>query len=470
MNLFDVIPSQFFSIFAGSNKTIYASALMLILDKTYEDVSFSYSRDDLVSDLIDILEDEHLELFDGEEHVETSTLQDKANVVIRRLKETGWIQEGLNTDYSKVVFLTSVAMPFISAIEEVYNNTRPGLVFEGSHHEVEYSYQTPVEASGYAYTIHSLLKHKADVDKGTILIQIVENTKRLLNSLKSLNYRIKSYSDRVKAISDVDAAIKDFFQEYTQEVLDKNYHRIKTLDHISKYRTPIIDALSIRLRSSSYIKEVGELFVTNEMFETRDVAMKKVKEMILFTIDAIQNIDDIVHQIEAENYFYTSMILKKTKFVLEQRDDLEGHLKTILNRFSELYLEDKEVKNTIIDISSFGTIDLESLYKPRKQTRKWKSNRLAVEELERKENEALLEKIRHSQHSLKSINRYVEELLEEKEEIALNEIPLETISDFIKFIYIIIYASKSKQYEVEYLPETVTKKGVTFQGVKVRGR
>ncbi len=463
MNIFDVLPANFFYIFASKNKGLYSNCLKLIFDKTQTEVTFSYSRDQLVQDIVELLESEDQIEFDDIEDVTTKSLKDKANVIIRKLKECGWILEGLNTDYSKTVFFSNVALPFINAIDDIYENTRESVNFE----EVpNYSYTTRVEIDGYAYTIFSLLKNTTKLKRSTVLLQVAENTKLMLNSLKQLNYKIKSYSDSVKALVSVDDAIRDFFTEYTSEVLYKNYHKIKTLDNISKFRNQIVQSLSTKLRSSTYMKEVAEELVQGDHFETMDEATLKVKEMILYSIDSIQNIDDIIKAIEEENYMYTNIILKKTKFMIENNDDVEGYLKSILRTMSERYDDNIE---TLFNLYSVGYIDNESLYKPRKQRTMFKPQRLSVDMTDNIfDSPDLLEKLRGSAHSLNSINEKVKEMLKVKSELHLDDIPLDTVLDFISLIYIVIYAPKSAEYQVEYLDEDVVVSGVKLKKLVIK--
>ncbi len=465
MNIFDVLPANFFNIFASKNKDLYSNCLKLIFDKTQSEVTFSYSRDQLVYDIVELIESSNHVEFDEIEDVATKSYKDKANVVIRKLKECGWILEGLNTDYSKTVFFSSVALPFINAIDDIYENTRESVSYND---QTNYSYSTRVEIDGYAYSIYSLLKNNTKLKKSSVLLQVTENTKLMLNSLKQLNYKIKSYSDSVKALVSVDDAIRDFFTEYTSEVLYKNYHKIKTLDNVSKYRNQIITSLSQNLRSSNYIKEVSEELVQADHFDNIELAAQKVKEMILYSVDSIQNIDGIIKAIEEENYMYTNIILKKTKFMIENNDDVEGYLKQILKHISDSYDSDLQIDG-LFSLFSVGYIDNESIYKPRKSRTVFKQQRLSVDMSDNIfDSPELLEKLKGSSHSLKSINEKVKVMLEGKKEITIDEIPLDSVLDFIALIYIIIYASKSSEYSVDYFDESVIINGVKFKKLIIK--
>ncbi|QVK21683.1 hypothetical protein KHQ82_05010 [Mycoplasmatota bacterium] len=474
MNIFDVIPEKFFSLLASKNKVIYSKCIKLIFDRTKNEVSFSYSRSDVVEDIVEVLENEHLSDFDEIEDVKTHSYKDKANVILRKLKEYGWIIEGLNTDYTKTIFFPTYALPFIDAIDNIYENTQQVISFDNDDTYTEFNYSTKVEIEGYAYTIYSLLNNTSNLKKSTVLLQTTENIKLLLNSLKQLNYKIKSYSDSVKILTNIEDAIRDFFTEYTQEVLYKNYHKIKTLDNISKYRSKIITNLSSKLRNDLFIKTVSKELVSNDYFETVTIASEKVREMLHFCIDSLQNVDEIVKVIEEENYMYTNIILKKTKFMIKNYDDGEGYLKSILKKVVEDIKKEEEYElpeyfDKLFTLFSANYIDNESLYKPRKTRTVFKQSRIAVDEKINIVDINILDKLSSSGHSLKFIDKYVTELLGEKIEIKIEEIPLNTISDFIILIYMIIYASKSDKYSVDYFDDEIIVNGVKFRKFSVRG-
>mgnify|MGYP000200249441 CR=1 FL=1 len=474
MNIFDVLPEKFFSLLSSKNKIVYSKCIKLIFDRTRNEVSFSYSRNDIVDDIVDVLEEEGAIDFDEIEDVRTNNYKDKANVILRKLKECGWIIEGLNTDYSKTVFFTSYALPFIDSIDNIYENTQGVISFDNDDTHIEYGYSTKVEIEGYAYTIYSLLNNNSNLKKSTVLLQITENIKLLLNSLKQLNYKIKSYSDSVKILTNIEDAIRDFFTEYTKEVLYKNYHKIKTLDNISKYRSKIITNLSSKLRSEQFIGGASKELVAGDYAETEAKATNKVKEMLHFCINSLQNVDEIIKVIEEENYMYTNIILKKTKFMIKNYDDGEGHIKSILKRLVEDINKEDDYNlssdfDELFTLYSANYIDNDSLYKPRKTRTTFKQSRLALDVTKIDiDDMELLEKMSASGHTIKSINEHVKELMGRKKSISIEDIHLETINDFISLIYMIIYATKSDEYKIEYLDEIITVNNVKFRRFIVR--
>ena len=96
MNLFEKIPDNFFSILSSKNKNIYGIALVSL----YEALTM-YRNKIRKNDFLELLKsrgEQEVSLFSFEdEDIEDEsmlydpTLAQKANFVVRRLIETGWI-------------------------------------------------------------------------------------------------------------------------------------------------------------------------------------------------------------------------------------------------------------------------------------------------------------------------------------------------------------------------------------------
>ncbi len=469
MNIFNVINNNFFSILNSKNKEFYAKCLRLIFEKTESENSFSYSRKELVSDIIELLNSEILEEFNEFED-DSSSLVEKANIIIRKLKDTGWILEGLNRDYTKNVFFANEAIPFVNAIMEIVNNSYQSKTVE-EQEKVKYYYSSKVEIDGYAHTVNNLLKAK-DLNESTIIIQVYDNLKHLINSLKQLNYSIKKYSDTVKIGMSTDNVIKEFFTEYTNEILNKNFHKIKTLDNISKYKANIVNNLIKKIQNPKYIDKVALEFVKFDY--ARDVieAKQQIMEMLKYSLSSVQNISEIVYSIEEENYLYSNIILKKTRFIVNNYDDVEGYLKTIIKTMM-IHQEEENyhanIMKNILSAFTFNNLTTSSLYKVKQARNNSKNKRLELDLTINKEvNEIVLNKIRNSKHSLKVIEEYVEKCLGKKKRLQATDLKLETIDDFVYLIFIIIYSNKSDIYKIDFLNETATRNDINFRNFVIR--
>ena len=99
MKLFDFLPQNLFSILSSKNKEIYIEALF-VLRKTFKQ-EMTIKKSDLISMIIASLDEKILEMDFSEEEVEENiSIYEKnlnnpsaiAHWLLRRLKETGWIE------------------------------------------------------------------------------------------------------------------------------------------------------------------------------------------------------------------------------------------------------------------------------------------------------------------------------------------------------------------------------------------
>ena len=92
MNLFDRIPSNFFSVLASANKEIYADALMLLHQMFKFELNIRV--DDYISSLISLLEDKAFVPEEDDEVLESSlTSSAKARMILNRFVKTGWVDK-----------------------------------------------------------------------------------------------------------------------------------------------------------------------------------------------------------------------------------------------------------------------------------------------------------------------------------------------------------------------------------------
>ncbi len=472
MNLFNIMPNNFFTVLSSKHKRIYSDVIIMIYERTKTEVSFSYLRKDLVTDIVTLLQNsKDIKAEEDEEFEVLDSTPDRANEIIRRLVESKWIIEGVSTDYERTVMVTDLAIPFINAIKTILENSSISKSFVEGQVQDQYSYNTRAEYDGYAYTIHTLLCGKHDLRDSTVLLQVRDNVDAFIDSLRQLNFKVKSYAENIENLTSVDDVVESFFVEYTQEVLDKNYHRMKTLDNVSKYRSKITGQLSKNIKDQEYIQQVAEDFISAGYYNNINVAAGKAREMLFYCIDSLQNIDNIVNSIDEENYMYTNLILKKTKFMIDNNDDTESHISFILRDIVEQLKHHTYVIPNYQDLFSVYTatyVDNDSLFKPIKNRKKFKAKRVSLSTQEHNKEIALLDKIQNYKHTAKSVEKYVLELLEGKDFISIDDLPTNDVADLIHIVYIVLYGSKSSVYTLEYIEENITILNTNFKKFIIR--
>ena len=124
LNLFNILPDNFFQIFSGKNREIYAHSLLILFDLFENDESL-ISRGDFIKTLKDKNKDldtftfEDEEFDDGDELI-LDNLSSKASFICKRLEETGWIDVAIDPDtLEETIVLPTYSITLLRALKDV---------------------------------------------------------------------------------------------------------------------------------------------------------------------------------------------------------------------------------------------------------------------------------------------------------------------------------------------------------------
>lgn len=461
INIFSVIPDKFFSLLATPNKNLYMKIISRIFISMQNGLSYGLDREILIDEIEELLNSSDYSIFNDEnEKYETvGSNREKANMFIRRLIECGWIDCEKTNDYKQIINFHDYSVSIIEAFIKIVN-------------------KESVEYQGNIIGIHTMLYSEAE--PGVILRQIFDNTKGIITGLKKLNSNIKKYMDRLTKQKTSEEIMKEFFGNYTSEVIDKAYHRLKTSENISRYRPKIIDKLTKNINNEEFMKSAGEHFFTEEDMNSLEEGIEYAEYIIHNIIDAFNNLDDIIAEIDNKNAKYMRSAVTRAKFLLNNSRDMTGILKKILeyvcSQYKELelnlskdYLEEAA---DIFTLYSYGYIDESSLYtsnEGRKSFRPEKIEKKSITKEERKRRLKEFKEKQNSRYSQKKVNEIVTDLLKDKKSLEARDIEINNVNDFIKIIYIRIYGNNAlSNYKVERRENIVSIDGFSFKNFEIR--
>lgn len=434
--MFRVIPENFFIPLASPNRTIYWECICKLFSSTANQLGFGVERSFLVDELEFYFDQTNAgEPVPGEDEFEGDDSRAKANWMLRRLEFYGWIEVETDKSYVQRVMFRDYAVRIIKLLSEIS---------EGSN----------VEYQGYIYTIYSLMKNRTD-NPGIMLLQVVENTDYLITGLKNLNSSIKHYIDELTRHKTVSEIMDVLFNDYITNIVDKAYHRLLTSDNVAKFRPEIVSSLEKKSRSRVFISKASE-----EIAEIKEISEEDAKEMVYnmirYTIDSFQNMDDILTEIDRKNTNYQKAAVNRARFLLISGDDVRGQLRSIMERLACEMLEESmdlggiyriNYIDELIKIYSCAVIDEQSLYSRKKPDKKFKPEKLAVSTPDKKLREKKLKMMRERMEKILSpekIEAYVDMCLGEKNVMKASEFPLDDIEAFVKLIYVRLYGQRRK--------------------------
>jgi len=438
--LFSIIPENFFTPLSSPNKVVYWECICKLFSVMNEQLSFGVEREVLADELQYYFEQMNAAELD-EEEFRASDSRGRASLMLRKLEQYGWIEIETDKSYIQRVNFKEYAVRVIKNLLEIAGGER-------------------IEYQGYIYTIYSLVRNQTD-NPGVVLLQILENTDLLITGLKNLNSSIKHYIDELTRHSTVAEIMDALFNDYITNIVDKAYHRLLTSDNVSKFRPEIIQRLESKSRSRTYVGkaslEIASLKETSQV-----VATETVYRYLHEIIEAFRNMDDILNEINQKNNQYQRAAINRAKFLLTGSEDIRGQLKEILIGINARVTNDEmdlggiyriNFMEGLIRIYGSGFLDEGSLYLPVEGKKAFVP--IAIDDYE-PDPELREEKMRKIEEKMRKvltaakISDYVLEQMGGRTSIGAAELPLETIEDFIKLIYIRLYGQrKNMDYRIE---------------------
>lgn len=433
-NLFQILPVDFFKPFTSKYRQIYADCILLLFNTFKPEISYGINREIIVKALIEYFEIDDREMSFDEENY-TSDARDKANGVILMLRSCGWFEYEQEINHQLNVVLFEYAVPIIESLNKVIR-------------EEETEYQ------GIISQIHASLQNKDLYGKPYELIikGVEENTERLISELKKLNASIKRHMDA--QTNDMDAAqILDHFFEYHQNIGSKAYLRMKTSENISYFRTSIIGKIDDILGDGEIMERATKGYMEIEQQENAEEAYDRVVEILIDIKSSFYRLDDIIAEIDMKHTRYMRNAVMRARFLLSTGNNLEGKLSKILYQLAEEMntVETTDSNEMVCDkIGEIFSLYPQNYISPEslKTIPVTKSNgvidnlseQVMMTTEERQLYKEALRRKNQLRFSRKNINEYVEKLLEEKDRVSVEEIPVSDRHDMIRIIYISIYA------------------------------
>lgn len=446
-NLFDVIPNQFFYIFIGDNKRILSDCVYLAYQSFQNDLSFSCTREQLLTIFQDYFET-HLTTIDSEENLNNS--RDKALYVLKRLKDCGWIHEEVGENYEVFITFEDYSIQIMDCLFHL----------EDVRESEEYS--------GLIYNIYTSFQN-FDIHRGDLIFETAyENTKDLIHKLKNLNSNIKKYiqkllDDGIK--DDLQALLNSLLQEYQTKIIDRAYYNLTTYDNPSKYRQSILSRIQEVMDNQDYVS-----LIIHNIMERKGIEHDQAYDLLMnqkeYIMQSFEHIEDIMQEIDSKNNKFIESAIHRITFLLNNQNDIEGKINNIIKSIAS--------GNDVNDLGNIyinQMINRDSLYVPRQISKPMKTQIEDTVILDEKKKMESIERIKRSEN-------YSHKKIEEKVMLLLkngpfkgSQLPLETQNDLIYFVFIYLYGfSYQTKYQVEPLNEEVIINHYRFQDFLVKER
>ena len=465
MELFDIIPENFFSILSSKNRRLYTACAMQAF-AIYETGSILGVDRKLIADELTLYLENHDNLYEldaeefGDGLEEPENLRETANLVIRRLEECGWIYIDLTPDYTEILNFTDVAITMIEALQEICPQT---ITYDYYNEDDDYATPTftaivdPNEYKVYIYTIYSLLTNQ-DLDYPLMISEVYKNTKMLIRSLRKMDSRIKDYINSVVESSEIKDLMSKLM-EYNDEIYEPTYTKLKTADNINKYRLKIVTSLEEIASNRVAMEQIAEDYMYR--FRNKNLAMEKANRDLDEMVDIFNELDQYISGIDEKNKNYINSTIGKVKFLLTEEDNVIGKLNGILkfikaeNKIGKIDRAMTKV-NQVVNLPSVKGFAESSLYTPRGRYQRGDFSSIDLDRFDFEALDASVLQGFRSKYDPAYMRDYILRRLDEHNSLQAKDLIVEntTFDEALMCIYVLIFASENG-YKIEKMPDII---------------
>ncbi|MDR1193977.1 MAG: DUF5716 family protein [Peptococcaceae bacterium] len=431
MNLFEIVPENFFSPLSSKNKEIYVDALML-LHKLFQ-YELNIETSDFLASLIDLLENRVYEIEDDDEASEGGlTLSAKARLILNRFVVAGWVdRENMDGSFTEVITPRNYAIQVMRLLYDL-SDTRLR------------------EYNSLVFSTYSSLKEARFNQPNQMyeaIINAKSNTEKLTYELKTLYHGIRSYLRKLQGQHDVNSLLRDHFDEY-KALADRIYHPIKTMDSVYRYMAPIREILADVLGDAAMLDNTRRRAMAVRGYESEDAAGYEILTAIDYVIDVYQSIGGIVNEIDKKHSTYTKLSVDTIRYHMTADQTVGGKLAALLKDYAAssgvrrekiLGLMERETR-----VNRQEFFDGRSLWHKTVKSRRASAEPLSVdsgEGLSEAEANDIIKSLK-SDYSLQQIKGYMSKLFGDKSSISSDDIDIRDDSEFILFLLAAIRAGE----------------------------
>lgn len=460
MNLFEIIPQNYFGLFGGKNRTIYIDALIILFDLLESDEAI-ISKTDYIKALREketaieafSYEDEDISDLDNE-GILMNTIGAKASFVVRRLEETGWIDIALDPQtFEETIVLPQYSILIIKAFKDIISD----------------------EESPYLSLVHStyselkLEDEEQDDYMYSALIKSYENTRKLKVELITVTHSIRIFQNKLSKLFETNKVLHDYFDIYKRKILDRYYHPLKTFDSVARFKRAIIKILDRWLNDKEIrSKLVDQARLSNFNVERNELELDII-DKINYISDTYERLNSLISDIDKENNEYTKSSTNKILYLNNSDKTVKGHLENILKTYSQNINNTRALKKIVSQMQSCiyfyeqGYINSDSITLPILRRYRTDGDPMPIISMDDFSYEAMKEFLDNAGlvYTDKKVYGFMEEAFGDLNEVHISDI---TLVNDDAFICLILACLKKDEEACFYYVEEVDKSKVATYG------
>jgi hypothetical protein len=324
--LFSRIPAALFGPLSGSHATLYWTILAAYYNYEFEREPFFLLRSvvvDTAEELIsastvwqerrhELLEPTSSDADPAIAEDEAGALRAAARRVVTRLETAGWFHFEYRSGIGEVLNFYPYAARIVDTLVRVARDEQP--LFQG-----------------YAHSIASLLKPDVFAARpGVSLSEAKRHTLDLVRELKILNRNIYASTQRLLDEATTAAGVLDETLERYRRAVMANYHRLKTVENLYKWRGEILHRLD-DIERDARARDAAARFYAEQGGLDSDAAAARVADDLALLRMQFETLPAVTDDIDARNARFSGVALRKLMYLLRQDTRTEGQLQLLVD-------------------------------------------------------------------------------------------------------------------------------------------
>ncbi len=440
-NLFDTVPATLFAPLAAPSRRVYAAALLRLYDLAQGVfVVADEAALEAVLDVIANVDAVEQATLAGDIAAELQALGEEtagadqyrrqraeARAILRRLETTGWIKRETQRDFSVQYTLPDYTFALLEGFRGILD-------------------RRPPEFEGMIYDTYLLLTKPDHHVPGYVLLgQAYDQTRRVVAGLKQLQHNIGAYLAQMASGLAVREVLQSF-RAYRAEIAP-NYHRLKTADHVSRYRLDIQQTIGRWLRDTTWMDTAVQEALRRRKDETADDIRQMLIDQLTYIQRQFDAMDEVMALIDERHSRYAEATVTQVQYRVADGQTPTARLAELGRRLGSLPGRAADpappALNRLFRLFEIDWLGRRSLYTPPQAAAAYEPPPLRMGAPDPVLTQALRAELARDLDRLITPERvwaYLQPVLADREAIESEELPLETMDDWLLLIGLRIYA------------------------------
>lgn len=344
-----------------------------------------------------------------------------ARRLVSRLEATGWFHFEYRSTVGQVLSFHPWAARVLDTLVRVARDEQP--IFQG-----------------YAHSIAALLKSETFASRpGVSLREARRHTLELVRELKILNRNIYAFTQRIlDEVTTASGVLEEGIDHYREAVM-ANYHRLKTVENLYRWRTDILLRLDTIERDPVSIESAADWYA-EQLGLDRRAAIRQVQEDLHLMRMQFDTLPQITDDIDARNARFSGVALRKLMYLLRQDRRTEGQLQYLVEQLARDEAPELEFDVYRCELLCDGFLYTPPTRRPKAAPQPLPRRRRELPEDVRRQ---LAERLR-SPFTRARLEEFVGSLLGARPGAAMEEVPLENDEDYVRAIHLVVHGLDSK--------------------------